>query len=181
MRAASLLALLAAVLLAGAAPARRPPSDRALVTKGLVRAVASGGLSAEEAAGYRATVGRLPALARKLPPLRARELKGLLHDIALQWRSYTRPRALTLFSMLDFDERYLASHRLPYSGTDAQDEDGIVYRYFPGHGLVFHPLGEFTQLNNDVSLGDVDATETLAQALLQRTTEDAHRNTRFVQ
>jgi hypothetical protein len=168
MRAASLLALLAAVVLAGAAPARRPPSDRALVTKGLVRAVASGRLSAEEAAGYRATVGRLPALARKLPPLRARELKAVLHDIALQWRSYTRPRALTLFSTLDFDERYLASHRLPDSGTDTQDEDGIVYRYFPGHGLVFHPLAEFAQLNNDVSLGDADATETLAQALLQR-------------
>lgn len=168
MRAAPLLALLATVVLAGAAPARRPPSDRALVTKGLERAVASGRLSADEAAAYRAIVGRLPALARTLPPLRVRELKGVLHDVAVLWRSYTRPRALTLFSTLDFNERWLATHRLPASGTDAQDEDRVVYRYFPGHGLVFHPLAEFTQLNSDVSLGDVEAAETLARALLQR-------------
>src|SRR5262245_61165225 len=144
MRAAPLAVLLAAAVVVGAAPARRPPSDRALVTKGIARAVASGQLSSDEAAGYRAAVGRLPALLRRLPPLRARELKGALHDLAVQWRSYTRPRALTLFSTLAFNEQWLAGHRLPKSGTDAQDADGVVYRYFPGHGLVFHPLAEFT-------------------------------------
>jgi hypothetical protein len=169
MRAApSVGVLLAAVVLAGAAPASKPPSDAALVARGLTRALDLGWLSPDEADSYGATARAALPLARGLPWTRARELKGVLHDVALQWRSYTRPRALALFSTLAFNERWLADHWLPPAGTDEQDADGVVYRYFPGHGLVFHPLAEFSQLSNAAAAGDVDATQTLAQALLRR-------------
>src|SRR5206468_8849352 len=119
MRAAPLVGvLLAAAVLAGASPAGRPPSDRALAARGLQRAVDAGALTADEAAGYDAILRRVPGLLRTLPPLRARELRGVVHDVAAQRGAYNRPRALTLFSMLALNEDWLSSHRLPESGTD---------------------------------------------------------------
>src|SRR6266511_720359 len=117
MRAALLVGvLLVAVVFAGASPARRPPSDRALAARGLQRAVEQGALSVEEAAGYRALLNRVPGLLGSLPPLRARELRGVLHDVAAQRNAYNRPRALTLFTTLALNEDWLSSHRLPGSG-----------------------------------------------------------------
>src|SRR6266540_3732147 len=122
MRAALLVGgLLVAVVFAGASPARRPPSDRALAARGLQRAVDQGALSAEEAAGYRALLNRVPGLLQRIPPLRAQELRGVLHDVAAQRKAYSRPRALTLFSTLALNEDWLSSHRLPEPGTDVRD------------------------------------------------------------
>jgi hypothetical protein len=169
MRAAPLVGvLLAAAVLAGASPARRPPSDRALAARGLHQAVDRGALTADEAAGYAATLRRVPSLLRTLPPLRALELRGVVHDVAAQRGAYNRPRALTLFSMLALNEDWLSSHRLPESGTDVRDAEGIVYRYFPGHGFAFHPLAEFAELNSAVSRKDEEETAGLAEALLRR-------------
>src|SRR6266511_2377300 len=169
MRAAPLVGvLLVAIVFAGTSPARRPPSDRALAARGLQRAVDQGALSAEEAAGYRALLDRVPGLLQRLPPLRAQELRGVLHDVAAQRKAYSRPRALTLFSTLALNEDWLSSHRLPESGTDVRDAEGIVYRYFPGHGFVFHPLAEFAELNGAVSRADEEQSSGLAQALLRR-------------
>ena len=169
MRAAPLVGvLLVAAVVAGASPARRPPSDRALALRGLEHAVDAGALTAEEAAGYRALLNRVPGLLRTLPPLRARELRGVLHDVAAQRKAYSRPRALTLFSTLALNEDWLSSHRLPEPGTDVRDAEGIVYRYFPGHGFAFHPLAEFAELNGAVSRADEENASALAQALLLR-------------
>ena len=160
--------LLAAATLAGSAPARRPPSDRALIERGLARAVDAGRLSADEAGSYRAIVDRAPSLLRSLPRGRSAELRGVLHDVAAQRNAYTRPRALTLFSTLALNEDWLRTHALPRPKTDVQDADGVVYRYFPGHGFVFHPLAEFAELNELVSEQDDGAAEKLARALVDR-------------
>ena len=97
MRAVPLVGvLLAAAVVVGVSPARRPPSDRVLAARGLQHAVEAGALTTEEASGYRALLSRVPGLLRRLPPLRARELRGVLHDVAAQRGRYTRPRALTL-------------------------------------------------------------------------------------
>jgi hypothetical protein len=169
MRAAPVLGvLIAAAALVGASPARRPPSDRALILKGLTQAVDTGRLDPAEADAYRALVGRASALIRRLPPGRAVELRGVLHDVAAQRAAYTRPRALTLFTTLELNEDQLASHPLPEPRTDVRDAEGVVYRYFAGHGFVFHPLAEFAALNAAVSSGDEEAVSTLVQALLLR-------------
>lgn len=169
MRAAPVLGvLIAAAALAGASPAGRPPSDRALILKGLTRAVEAGRLSQEEVDSYRALVRRAPALLRTLPSGRARELSGVLHDVAAQRAAYTRPRALTLFATLQLNESRLASYPLPKPRTDVEDDDGVVYRYFPGHGFVFHPLAEFVALNAVVTSGDEEALGALVKALLLR-------------
>ena len=162
--AVALVALLAAL---PAAPAPRP-TPAALIEKGLTRAVAAGRLTPEEAATYRADAARARAKMRHLPPLRVQLLKAVSADVAAQWRSYTRPRALALFSTLQVNTDWLAHHALTGSYPDITGDDGAVYRFFSSHGYVFHPLANFAKLNADSTSGDVDAARQLAAALLAR-------------
>jgi hypothetical protein len=159
--------LLAAILgTAQPSPAQR---DAALADRGLTRAAKAGQLDPDAVGQYREALARVRPLLRTLPPLRAAELRSVLHDVASLWRAYGTPqRALVLFTTLAENEDYLASHRLPADGTDVTAPDGVVYREFPGHGLVFHPLAEFAQLNNLVSSGQDEAAAQLATALLAR-------------
>ncbi len=163
-----LMALAGASLVVPSATATKQPGPLALVVRGLERATASGALDPDEATSYRSIAARAVAEAPKLPTLRAATLRGNLADVAAQWRSYTKPWALTLFSMLAVNEHELATRALPASGTDVEDADGVVYRFFPGHGYVFHPLGNVARLNLLVSRGDADGAGRLAAALLAR-------------
>jgi hypothetical protein len=161
---AAVVALLA-VPLAGSA-AR--PAPAALIGKGLTAAVARGDLMASEAAAYRATVANVLARTKTLPPLRRELLLAVVDDVAAQWRSYTSPRALTLFSTLTVNADWLATHALTGPRPDIQGDDGAVYRFFSGHGYVFHPLANFAKLNAEVAAKDDAATAHLASALVAR-------------
>ncbi len=169
-RSAFLVAALAAVLaFAGSAvPARQAgPLDQ--VRKGLTQAVSSGQLDQTTASGYAAIAARAVTEQPSLPPLRAQTLAQMLKDIAAQSRYFVTPQyALTLFSMLEFNESELATHVLPPSGTDRYDEDGLLYRFVTGHGYEFHPLGEFGALNTLILAGKTDQAQQLAQALVER-------------
>src|SRR5207244_9677694 len=110
------------------------------------------------------------AVLRSLGGARESNLRGVLHDVAVQWRAYSASRALTLFSMLAENTTYLGNRVAPAGGTDVADEDGIVYRFFPGHGFQFHPLANAGALNSAVAAKDVDRAGTLATALLARAT-----------
>jgi hypothetical protein len=61
-------------------------SDVVQIRKGLDRAVAAGRLRPSEAAAHRVRVRRARSVLTLLPGARARELVGVLHDVALQWR-----------------------------------------------------------------------------------------------
>lgn len=52
--------------------------------------------------------------------------------------------------------------------SDLLDADGVVYRFFPGHGYQFHPLANFARLNAVVSQQRPAATRRLARALVAR-------------
>jgi D-glucuronyl C5-epimerase-like protein len=163
--AAAVAVALLAVLPAGSATR---PASPALIKEGLARAVAGGRLTPEEAAAYRAEVARAQTEARRLPPLRANVLEGVLADVAALRSSYTRPRALTLFSTLAVNIDWLAGHALGGSHPDLAGDDGAVYRWFWSHGYVFHPLANFAKLNSRAAAGDLEGTEELAAALLAR-------------
>ena len=163
--AAAVAVALLAVLPAGSATR---PASPALIKLGLARAVAAGRLTPDEAAGYRAELARAQAEAKRLPPLRAKVLDGVLEDVAALRGSYTRPRALTLFSTLAVNTDWLATHALGGSYPDLTGSDGAVYRWFWSHGYVFHPLANFAKLNSRAAAGDLDGTEELAAALLAR-------------
>jgi hypothetical protein len=164
------LAAAAAVALVAACPAGSAtrPAPAALVAQGLDAAVAAGRLTPEEAGAYRADLARARAGTKALPPLRARLLEAVIADVAAQWRAYTRPRALTLFATLRVNTDWLSSHALAGSYPDLAADDGAVYRFFSGHGYVFHPLANFAKLNSLVAAGNLEGTERLSAALLAR-------------
>jgi hypothetical protein len=147
-------------------PAR--PGPVALAQRGVALARVQGELTPAEADRYRAVLRRVSFAAGRLHGERRAALLGALRDVAQLWRAYTRPRALTLFTMLDENVRYLASHAVPDDGTDVVGRDGAVYRFFNGHGLVFHPLANVALLNAKLAAGDDAGAEQLAEALLAR-------------
>jgi hypothetical protein len=159
--AASVAAVVALLAVPVAGSAARP-SPAALIQKGLTAAVERGALSPTEAAGYRATLANVLARSKRLPPLRTELLEAVVRDVAAQWRSYTAPRALTLFSTLTVNAEWLGSHALTGPHPDIEGDDGAVYRFFAGHGYVFHPLANFAKLNAEVAAKDDAATAHLA-------------------
>ena len=157
-----------AVLAPSASSAPKLGVEVANARKGIDQAVSRGHLDPEGAATYRASLTRAYSIWGKLSGQRAKELEGVIRDVAAQSRTYNRPRALTLFSMLEFNADYFAGHGPLSSGRDAQDEEGVVYRAFPGHGLQFHPLANFAKLNSYLGANRLDEASLLGLALIAR-------------
>jgi hypothetical protein len=170
MRLAAATALVVAVVAAPAAVGAKPNPDAILAKRGLARSVQIGALSQEDADAYSAEVDRAVSVIRNLGGARESNLRGVLHDVAVQWRAYSAARALTLFSMLATNTTYFGNRAAPTATTDIADADGIVYRFFPGHGFQFHPLANAGALNSAVAAKDADKAGTLATALLARAT-----------
>jgi D-glucuronyl C5-epimerase C-terminus len=157
-----------AVLAPSASSAPKLGAEVANARKGIDQAVSRGYLDAEAAPTYKASLTRAYSIWGKLSGQRARELEGVIRDVAAQWRTYNRPRGLTLFSMLEFNADHFADHGPLASGRDAQDEEGVVYRAFPGHGLQFHPLANFAKLNSYLGANRLDEASLLGLALIAR-------------
>jgi hypothetical protein len=164
----SALAAAAAVALLAALPAGSAsrPKPAALIAKGLARA----DLSPAEKSQYGAVLARARADVRRLPKLRAELLRKVIVDVAAQWRSYTSPRALVLFSTLAVNADWLEQHAVWAGHPDLTADDGVVYRFFSSHGYVFHPLANFAKLNLEAAAGDVEATQRHTTGLLARAT-----------
>jgi hypothetical protein len=167
MRRAALAAVALVLLVPGAARSSAP-GDVTRIGRGLDRAVANGSLTTDEAAEYRADLRSAYATLRKLGGGRERNLGAVLHDVALQWKAYTSPRAYALFSMLKTNASWFGNHAVPAVKTDISDADGVVYRFFPGQGFQLHPLADAGALNAKVAAGDIDGAEQLALALAAR-------------
>jgi hypothetical protein len=159
---------LALVSPAAAATKSQAERDAATARNAVTDAFKHGRLDAPSAARYRGSVNRAIALWRNLPGSRATNHAGALHDVAQLAGRYDPPRALTAFTTLDANTGYFGTKTTPAATIDIEDADGVVYRYFPGHGFQFHPLANFSRLNADAVRDDVDATAALAQALIAR-------------
>ncbi|HEX6700352.1 MAG TPA: D-glucuronyl C5-epimerase family protein [Gaiellaceae bacterium] len=168
MRRAFAAALAVAIALAPTAAGARANPDSKLAKQGLDRSVKLGALTPEDANAYRAEVERAVRVLPKLGGSRYTNLAAVLHEVATQWRAYSAPRALTLFSMLATNTTYFGNRITPPPGRDVTDDDGIVYRFFPGHGFQFHPLANAGALNSAVALKDAQRTAALATALVAR-------------
>jgi hypothetical protein len=164
----AVLAVLAAVLASPAAAATQAGKDAAAATRGINQALIAGRLDAEQAGQYRASVARALQTWNRLPGDRATNLAGALHDAAALANRYDAPRALTLFGTLDANTDYLGTKAAPRSAVDIQDADGVVYRWFPGHGFQFHPLANASKLSNLAPAFDSAPAASLAVALLDR-------------
>jgi hypothetical protein len=164
-----LLALCAlALVLPGAAYAAKPPAQVDRAKAGIAKALAAGWLQPADASRYRGILARTAGALPRLGGSRHANLQAVLDDVARQAGSYTGPRALTLFEMLDENVRFFGAQGPPAPQADTPGPDQVVYRYFPGHGLQFHPLANFAALNSHLAAGRVDQARTLAEALRAR-------------
>ena len=164
----ALLAAAAVLLAAPAVASAASDATAALARRGINVAVKAGWIQPAEARRYRADLYLAQRGVRFLPPLRGRVLAAQLGQVAATWGAYTSPRALALFSQLEENVAYMNTNAIPTTATDVTGPDGVVYRWFPGIGLEFHPLANFAQLNNLASAKNADATRTLADALVAR-------------
>ena len=162
------LAVVLAALAPGASSAPKLGVEVGNARRGIDAAVSRGHLDSEGAATYRETLTRAYSFWGKLPGERARELEGVIRDVAAQWRAYNRPRALALFTMLELNAEHFVGHGPLPSGRDVPDEEGVVYRAFPGHGLQFHPLANFAKLNSYLGANRLDEASLLGLALVAR-------------
>ena len=167
MKRAALVAALLALAWTPTASAAASGSAQ-LLRRGIDHALARPWLKPADASRYRQYVARAVRDESLLPPLRAQVIASQLAQLQNWWDSYTSPRALALFTQLEQNLDYFETHRIPSSTVDVADGDGVVYRWFSGQGLEFHPLASFSALANAAAAHDVDTAQTLSDALVAR-------------
>jgi hypothetical protein len=163
-----LAAALAVALLVAATASATAARDAKLARKGVTLGVKRHWLAPDEAYRYRSDVTRALRDISRLPKLRGRVIAVQLQQVTALWDSYTKPRALALFAQLEANLDYLETHIIPPGRIDVADDEGVVYRWFPGKGLEFHPLAAFGALNAAALAQDPERTATLANALAAR-------------
>jgi hypothetical protein len=144
---------LACVVLAFSAIAAEAASAKPrTVKRELSRLAASGRITATERTQRLADFNAAKRAAKRLPrgTTRRRELDGvvgIVEGIAAR-RKLNGPRLVPLWLMLDTNRVYWTTHitgpstrRISFSGSQ------LVWQYFPGQGLQFHPLANFAKLN----------------------------------
>ena len=160
----SLAALAAVLVFAGAAPATAPVPGEKLAFDAIKHASVAGSLKTTA----RAEIERAVHLARTLPSGRREHIEVALEELGAFDHRLTLPRTLILVGQLKANDDYFSKHYAPADKTDITDDDGVVYRYFAGRCLEFHPLANFGALNARVAAKDVDGTRALADALIAR-------------
>ncbi|HTR33493.1 MAG TPA: D-glucuronyl C5-epimerase family protein, partial [Gaiellaceae bacterium] len=134
----------------------------------LKSAQSAGRIDAATASSARAEIARAAHLIRTLPNGRGYHVRVALDEAASFRAALTLPRALELYGALKANDDYFSAHWPPADHTDYTDADGLVYRYYAGYCFRFHPLADFGALNARVAAGDVEGTQALADALIER-------------
>ena len=143
------------------------PAQKAAL-KAIQRAAAARAIDPSVAAAARAEVARAAHLIRDLPSGRREHVAVALGEFASFSGRLTQPRTLALLGELKVNDAFFAKHYAPAPRADVTDEDGLVYRYFAGRCLEFHPLANFGALNARVAAGDTEGAQRLATALVAR-------------
>ena len=160
----SLAVLACALAVAGAAPGASPVPGEKLAFDAVKHAPIAG----SEKAIARAEIERAVHLIRTLPSGRREHVAVALEELAAFDHRLTLPRTLALVGQLKANDDYFSQHYAPADKTDIVDDDGLVYRYFAGRCLEFHPLANMGALNARIATGDIDGTRALADALIAR-------------
>ena len=148
--------------------ADRARADAELAEDGLNAAVADQRLSVKSARRYASVVTEALARGARLPPDRSVYLALVLRDVAGHAEVYDEPRALALFAMLEANAAHLARRDVDWLAGDIAGDDGVVYRFVPGHAFQFHPIASFARLNALAGRRRAVASERLGKALLER-------------
>jgi hypothetical protein len=137
----------------------------------LARLAASGQITTTDRDQRLSVFNATKRAAKKLPrgTTRMTELTGvvrLVEGIAARKR-LTGPRLVPLWTGLDTNRAYWTTHtfgpstrRISFPGSQ------LVWQYFPGQGLQFHPLANFAKLNALWSAKDDEAADQMLTELL---------------
>jgi hypothetical protein len=138
----------------------------------LARSLKAGYLEQADVTRYSGIISFARGVHDRVPPVRAQLIESVLGQVAAA-RSPTAPRALLLYSTLQENASYFGAHGVPPNGSDVTAPDGIVYRYFAGDGLEFHPLAEAGTLNALLASGNTEGAQALVEALAARAVPQA--------
>jgi hypothetical protein len=92
----------------------------------------------------------------------------VLADASRQVSALDAPRTAVLIGTLRVNTARFRHTPLPAPMATATGPDGIVYRYFPGHGYQFHPLATFGALDAAVAAGRSADVRRIARAVVAR-------------
>jgi D-glucuronyl C5-epimerase C-terminus len=163
------MAYFACVVLVLAAPAAEGARKRTVKSE-LTRLASSGQITTTERDERLASFNSTKRAAKRLPreTTRKRELTGVVANIELiaRLKRLTGPRLVPLWLTLDRNREYWTTHttgpstrRMSFAGSE------LIWQYFPGQGLQFHPLANFARLNQLWAERD-EAMNTLMDELL---------------
>jgi hypothetical protein len=144
----SIAALLCAAAVAAAPPQhskKRPDPVRSTILK----VARNGGIDAEERAGYLRSWSRALGTVRKLSGQRRAELTYVIGVVRRLAKAKKLGERLKIaFLILDRNRAWWAKSGPPGSGARLRfGGSRVIFQYFPGKGLQFHPLANFGQAN----------------------------------
>ncbi len=120
------------------------------VSAALARAYRAHAISRTSYAGYRRTFGRARSTLSRLSGARRRELGYVVQTLErlAQARRLTPSRMPAQFLGLRRNAAYWPSKRFPAVGDQIEFKGSeLLFQYFPGRGLQFHPLSNFKKAN----------------------------------
>jgi hypothetical protein len=159
----------ACVALLLAAPAAEGASKRTVQSE-LKRLASTGQITVADRDARLASFNATKRAAKRLPrgTTRKRELTGVIANVEQMARlkRLTGPRLVPLWLTLERNRAYWTTHtfgpgtrRMSFPGSE------LIWQYFPGQGLQFHPLANFARLNQLWAERD-EAMNTLMDELL---------------
>ena len=159
----------ACVALLLAAPAAEGASKRTVKSE-LKRLASTGQITVADRDARLASFNATKRAAKRLPrgTTRKRELTGVIANVEQMARLklLTGPRLVPLWLTLERNRAYWTTHtfgpstrRMSFPGSE------LIWQYFPGQGLQFHPLANFARLNQLWAERD-EAMNTLMDELL---------------
>ena len=163
------MAYCACVALLLAAPAAEGASKRTVKSE-LKRLASTGQITVADRDARLASFNATKRAAKRLPrgTTRKRELTGVIANVEqiARLKRLTGPRLVPLWLTLERNRAYWTTHtfgpstrRMSFPGSE------LIWQYFPGQGLQFHPLANFARLNQLWAERD-EAMNTLMDELL---------------
>jgi D-glucuronyl C5-epimerase C-terminus len=134
----------------------------------LTRIESHGAITLADYATYRSEYSAAKSTARKLNGERRRELQaviGILDDFAARGLM-TSQRLPQLFETLERNRQWWTTGSLlSYGQRITFMGSRIVWEFFPGQGIQFHPLANFSKVNALLSGGFADGAKALLEEL----------------
>jgi hypothetical protein len=117
-----------------------------------------------------ATFNRAASTVRALSGTRRRELQSVINNVAYMAGngSLVTSRLEAVFVILERNRQWWSVGRIPFNGERVRfDGSPVLFQYFRGEGLQFHPLANFGKLNAYLNGRFYTAANDMAEDLIR--------------